>query len=175
MPSDADRLGLALGLDGPVVVGAGQRVEPAPWALPTSRTSSSWLTVSSSATVWMPDPAQPLGGRRPDAGDHGDVHRAEQVALGAGCDDDQPVRLVEVAGDLGDELRACRSRPTPSARRSPRPPGRAAPRRTPSRSAPRGRRARRGREVDERLVERQRLDQRRDRAQQPHHVALASR
>ena len=29
-------------------------------------------------------PAQPLGGRRTDARDHRDVHRPEQVALGAG-------------------------------------------------------------------------------------------
>ena len=50
-------------------------------------------------------PAQPLGGGRPDAGDHRDVHGAEQVELGAGRDHDQAVGLVEVAGDLGDELR----------------------------------------------------------------------
>ena len=40
----------------------------------------------------------------PDPGDHADLHRAQQVLLGARRDHDQAVGLVEVAGDLGDQL-----------------------------------------------------------------------
>ena len=114
---DADRLGLPLGHDRPVVLRAGEQVEAVAVGLAEQADQlvlADPLEVGDGVDA---GPAQPLGGRRPDAGDHGHVHRAEQVELGAGGDDDQPVGLVEVAGDLGDELRGRRPRPTRSARR----------------------------------------------------------
>ena len=128
---DADRLGLPLGYDGPVVVGPGQWYSPVPCALPTSRTSSSTLDRLEVGDGLDAGPAQPLGGGRAHAGDHGHLHRAQQVLLGARGHDDQPVGLVEVAGDLGDELRrADADRRRQPAGRLVRP-GRAAPRRRP--------------------------------------------
>jgi len=52
------------------------------------------------------DPSQPFGGGRADTGDHGHLHRSQQVPLGSRRYDDQAVRLVELAGDLGDQLGA---------------------------------------------------------------------
>ena len=80
------------------------------------------------------------------------------------------VRLGQVGGDLGDQLRPRRCRPTRAGR---------ARRRCAPRSRARDLRGRaeqrsRGGHVQERLVERQRLDQRRDRAQDVEHRALTS-
>ena len=82
---DADRLGLALGLrrrgrPRPGPAARARRRAPGRAAAPARPR----LSRSRSATVCTPDPAQPLGGGRPDAGDHGDLHRAQQVLLGAG-------------------------------------------------------------------------------------------
>ena len=126
---DADRLGLALGYDGPVVARVRELVESVALGVaehPDQLVLADRLQVGDGVDA---DPAEPLGGGRADAGDDRDVHRAQQVHLGAGRDDDQAVGLVEVAGHLGDELRGADARPTPSARRSPRRPARAAARR----------------------------------------------
>ena len=101
---DADRLGLAFGNDGAVVLRARQLVETVTVGLAEH---ADQLVLADSLEVGHGGDAcaaQTLGGGRSDAGDHGHVHRAQQLLLGAGRDDHQPVGLVEVAGDLGDEL-----------------------------------------------------------------------
>ena len=116
------------------------------------------------------DSAQPLGGGRPDAGDDGDLHRAQQVLLHARRDDDQAVGLVEVAGDLGDQLGG------PDADRAGEAAGHLvdpllelATERADGGDREVGEAGRL--EVDEGLVERQRLDERADLAEQRHHRA----
>ena len=102
---DADGLGLPLRHDRPVVLGPREQVQPVPVGLaeqPDQLVLADALEVGDGRDARA---AQPLGGGRPDAGDDRDVHRAQQVVLGAGAHDDQAVGLVEVAGDLGDELR----------------------------------------------------------------------
>ena len=112
-------------------------------------------------TVRDADPAQPLGGGRPDAGDRRDRQRVRGSSPPCRRDDDQPVGLVQVAGDLGHQLRGA------DAHRPGEPAGEPRAIRTPEVA----RRPRRsvaarcvgqvaGGEVDERLVQRQRLDQR---------------
>ena len=116
------------------------------------------------------DPPEPLGRGRADAGDHCDAHRPEQVLLGARRHDDQPVRLVQVAGDLGHQLRRRDADRAAEAAghlgdvglELPRDDGDALDRDVVDV---------RGREVDEGLVERQRLDQGGQLPQQLHHRA----
>ena len=169
---DADRLGLALGHDRPVVAGVGQLVEGVAVGAaehPDQLVLADRLEVGDGVDAGAP---QPLGGRGADAGDDRHVHRPEEVGLGAGWHDDEAVGLVEVAGHLGDELRGAdpdrRSQPTrglgdlltkPLGERRDRGDlqvGQA-----------------RGGQVDERLVQRQRLHQRGGLAQHRHHQLAA--
>ena len=86
-----------------------------------------------------------------------------------GAHDHQAVGLVEVAGDLGDELARCRCRPSRRGRRSPRATRSLRSRASALTSATEASGEVGGLQVDERLVERERLDQRADLAQQRHH------
>ena len=170
---DADRLGLALRHDRAVVARVGQRVQAVALGgpeQPDQLVLPGRLQVGDGVDA---HPPEPLGGGRADAGDDRDVHRPQQVDLGAGRYDDQAVGLVEVAGHLGDELRGA----DPDRRRQPaghlgdllaQPLGEGGD----------GRDLEvvevRGGEVDERLVQRQRLHERRGRPQHGHHL-LAGR
>ena len=164
---DAHRLGLALGLDRPVVLGPGQaRGARAPCARPSSRTSSSRLTASRSATVWIPARRSRSAVAGPTPGMTRHVHRAQQVQLGAGGTTTRPSGLSRSLATLAMNLEV----PTPTEAVSP-PVASRHPRPQPlgerghaSGTSGSGRSARG--QVDEGLVERQRLDQRRDLAQQ---------
>ncbi len=166
---DADRLGLPLGHHGPVVLGPREPVQAVPLG---GAEQADELVLADGLEVGHgvdAGAAKALGRRRADARDDRDVHRPQQVRLATGRDDDQAVGLVEVAGHLGDELR----RPDPDRRGqpsghlghlAPQPLGHRRDRRELEVGQPgRG-------EVHERLVQRQRLDQRRGRAQDGHHL-----
>ena len=105
MPSTLTDLVSRSGTTGPVVLGAGEPVEPVAVGLaeqPDQLVLADRLEVGDGVDA---GPAQPLGRGRADARDHRHVHGPEQLDLGAGRDHHQPVGLVELAGDLGDELR----------------------------------------------------------------------
>ena len=102
---DAHRLGLALGDDRPVVLGARQLVQPGAVGAadqPHQLVETDALELGHGVDAGS---AQALGRGRADPGDDRDVHRPQQLLLGARRHHDQPVGLVEVAGHLGDELR----------------------------------------------------------------------
>ena len=144
---DADRLGLALGHHRPVVLGPGERrAARAPWALPSIRTSSldaQRLEVGDGVDA---DPAQPLGGGRPDAGDHRHVHRPEQVRSVPGGTTTSPSGLsrslatLAMNFEVADAHRRRSARPSPRCTRGPQ-----LARRTRGPSPPRGRGGRPGR------------------------------
>ena len=92
--------------------------------------------------VWMPARRSRSVVAGPTPGMTRDLHRPQQVALGAGRHHRQSVGLVELAGDLGDELRRADADTSRSARRWPRRPARGGFRRTPRRWRPPGRAAR---------------------------------
>ena len=102
---DADRLRLALGDDGSGVLRAGELPQAVALGLaeqPDELVLADLLELGDGVDA---GPPQPLGGRRADAGDDRDLHRPQQVELGARRHDRHPVGLVELAGDLGEELR----------------------------------------------------------------------
>ena len=80
------------------------RCSPVPCAWPSRRTSSSAGSRSRSSTVRTPTRRSRSAVAGPTPGMTVDLHRAQQLLLGAGGDHDEPVGLVEVAGDLGDQL-----------------------------------------------------------------------
>ena len=103
---DRDRLGLALGHDGAVVVGSGQRVEAgAVRRRRRTRTSSSTLISSSSATVWTPIRRSRSAVAGPTPGITVTCIGRSRSRSVPGGDDPGAVGLVELAGDLGDQLR----------------------------------------------------------------------
>ncbi len=168
---DADRLGLALGLDGAVVLGAGEGVEAGavgPAEQPHQLVLGQPLELLDGVHA---DPSQPLGGGRADAGDDGDLHRAAAgpapcpgatttrpsglsrslAILAISLEEPMPTEPVSAAGDLVHPLLEVAGQ---GADRGDAAVGQVG-----------------GLEVDERLVEGQRLDQRADLAQQRHHRA----
>ena len=145
----------------PTTTGRGSRLcasacslRPAP--LPSSLTSERSSSSATSATVSIPTPRMPRGRGGPDAPQRLDRQRVEEVELALGRDDQQPVGLGLRARHLGEELRARDAdrdrQPDLLAHLAPQPPRdllrRAGDPLHPAR-------------VEERLVDRERLDLRR--------------
>ena len=101
---DADRLRLALGFHRTVVAGSRQGVEAGAVGLAQHANQLVLGEPFELLDRVYAEAAQALGGRRPHSRDHRHLHRAQQVLLHPGSDDDEAVGLVEVARDLGDEL-----------------------------------------------------------------------
>ncbi len=102
---DADRLGLPVADDRAVVVGHREPVQSGSVRgaeLADELVQAELLQVADGSHARH---AEPLRRRRADTGDHRHLHRRQEVRLGAGRHHDDPVGLVEVAGDLRDQLR----------------------------------------------------------------------
>jgi hypothetical protein len=122
------------------------------------------------------DPPQPLGGGRTDARHDRDLHGPQELPFGARCHHEQAVRLGQLAGDLGHQLRRG------DAHRRGQAVGEPLDVRTKLGCQPLDHRRGIGPtgayvvhagEVDERLIQRQRLHQGTDLAQAPHHDRAA--
>jgi hypothetical protein len=102
---DAHRLGLPLGDDRPIVECA--RQPPHGRAGRRAQQSHQLVLAGRPELLDRVDThsTQPFGRGGAHAGDDGRLHRPEHVGLGAGGDHEHAVGLVDLAGDLGHQLR----------------------------------------------------------------------
>ncbi len=164
-----DRLAVPVGRDLAVVAGERQRVQggavrPAEFA--DQFVLGALLQVGDRRHA---EPGQPVEGGRADAGDDPHRQRRDRPDLGARGDEVDAVGLVELGGELGDELRGA------EADRAGEPAGPfgdlglGPDRHGPDALVGEVERLAGGREVDEGLVERQRFDQRGEVLEDRHH------
>ncbi len=138
-----------------------------PARVPSAAASAVSGSAATSPMVCTPIRSSLRPRRRADTPEARDGQRREEGALGPGLDDEQAVGFGHVARDLGEELRRGDT-DRRGQTRSRRARGLGATSRSPT-PVPSRRRA--PRNVEERLVDRQRLDERRDRPEDRHHLA----
>ncbi len=163
---DRDRLRVPLRHHRPVVPAQRHRVQPGAMGLPQQAHQLRLTGLRGLRDRRDPGPAQRLGSGGPDPGKGPHRHRPQQLPLGARLDHHEPVRFRRLGRDLRQHL-------------GPREPHRTrqtgglpdiAPQPLPHRAdGGRLRRDTAGLQVDERLIQAQRLHQGRQRVQQLHH------